>query len=146
MSIRLTRNRLSLGAASRALEGAGLGGVVVFAGRVRPDSRPAGRVVALEYEVDRAMALRRMRALDAAARRKFGARRVVLWHRFGRVEVGETAVIAGAACGHRAKAFDAARYLIEELKATVPIWKSDRVRPARRPRRPPSRRAGRSGG
>jgi molybdopterin synthase catalytic subunit len=145
-SIRLTSRPLSLAAAIRSLEGSGLGGVTVFAGRVRPDAAPRGRVVALVYDVHRAPALRRLKEIARTAERRFGAGRVVLWHRTGRLAVGEVAVVVGAACGHRAPAFAAARYLIEELKASVPIWKTERARSGRpRPRRR-ARRAGRSTG
>jgi molybdopterin synthase catalytic subunit len=134
MTIRLTTRPLSISAAMAALEGRTLGGVVLFAGRVRPDSTKAGTVVALDYEVDSALARRELARLERVARRRFGAERVVLWHRVGRLRVGEVSVIVGAACGHRAAAFKAARFLIEELKATVPIWKTERARPGRRPR------------
>jgi len=135
-SIRLTTRPLSYRAAIAELEGPGLGGVVLFAGRVRPDSGPGGRVVALDYDVHRAPALATLERLAARAARRYGAGRIVLWHRVGRVEADEVSVIVGAACGHRAEAFEAARFLIDELKATVPIWKVERARPVRRPRRP----------
>jgi molybdopterin synthase catalytic subunit len=134
VSVRLTRRPLSMAAAMRVLEGPGLGGVAVFAGRVRPDRVGRGRVVALEYEAHRILALRALTALERTARRRFGAERVVLWHRLGDVPVDEISVIVGAATGHRAAAFAAARYLIERLKAEVPIWKTERARPARRRR------------
>jgi molybdopterin synthase catalytic subunit len=146
VSARLTRGRLSYAAAARELEGPGLGGVVLFAGRVRGDGPRRSRVVALDYEVHDVPALRVMRDLDRAARRKFGVRRTVLWHRVGRVEAGGISVIVGASAAHRAPAFAAARYLIDRLKRTVPIWKEERARPARRPRPRPSRRGGRSAG
>ncbi len=146
MSIRLSRRALSVGAAMRELEGDELGGVVLFAGRVRPDRVASGRVQALFYEADRPLALRQLRRLAGTARGRYGARRIVLWHRLGTIPVGDVAVIVGVASAHRARAFESARYLIEELKATVPIWKTDRARPARRPRRPRSRPRGRSSG
>lgn len=138
MVVRLTRRKLTVAAAETWFASRPGGGVVVFAGRVRPDRRRGSSVVALDYEVDVAPALTQLRAIERAARRRFGAGGLVLWHRLGRVRVGEIAVVAGACCAHRAEAFDAARYLIDELKATVPIWKAERGRPAR-PRR--SRRA-----
>ena len=118
----------------RQLSGPELGGVVVFAGRVRPDRTPGGRVVHLDYEAHRSLALGALSELATTARRRFGAERVVLWHRLGPVPVGEVSVIVGAATGHRAAAFTAARYLIEQLKRSVPIWKVERARPGRRPR------------
>jgi molybdopterin synthase catalytic subunit len=146
VSVRLSRRRLSLGAAERALEPGNSGGVVVFAGRVRPDRRNGATVVALEYEVDRVPAIRALQALEREARHRFGARDVVLWHRLGRVASGEISVVVGAACGHRVEAFAAARFLIDRLKSTVPLWKEERARSARRPRRPRARPAGRSAG
>src|SRR5208282_1786460 len=107
VSLRLTRRPLSVPAAMEALEGPGLGGVVLFAGRVRPDATRRGRVVALEYEAHRTLA----RVVLAELERKV----------------------------HRTEAFAAARFLIDQLKARAPIWKTERVQPARRRRsRPPS--------
>ena len=146
MGIRLTHRRLSVAAAMSTLGDPRLGGVVLFAGRVRPDRVAKGRVYALLYEADAPLARRELERLARTVRRRFGARQVVLWHRLGTVPVGEVSVIVGAACDHRASAFGAARYLIEELKTSVPIWKTDRARPARRRRPLRPRRAGRSSG
>jgi molybdopterin synthase catalytic subunit len=143
VSVRLSDRPLSSTAAMRALEGPGLGGVVLFAGRVRPDRIAGGRVEALDYEAHRAPAREQLAALERSARLRFGAERVVLWHRVGRVKVGEVSVLVGVACGHRAAAFEATRFLIEELKTSVPIWKTPRARPGRRPPRRPDPRAGR---
>ena len=143
--MRIGRRPLSLGAAARELSGPELGGVALFAGRVRAERAGRGRVVALDYEVDLAPALRSLRALEREARRRFGAVRTVAWHRVGRVRAGEISVIVGAACGHRAPAFAAARFLIDRLKVSVPIWKTVRARPERRPRARPRPRVVRSG-
>ncbi|MGP8078626.1 MAG: molybdenum cofactor biosynthesis protein MoaE [Thermoplasmata archaeon] len=144
--IRLTSRPLSVAGAARELAGPGLGGIALFVGRVRPDTTRRGRVVALDYECDRGAARRRLGEIAAIARRRFRAERAILWHRIGPVPVDEASVIVGAACRHRAEAFAAARFLIEELKRSVPIWKAERARPARRPRRRPRRPAGRSAG
>jgi molybdopterin synthase catalytic subunit len=146
VSVRLSSRALSLAAAVRELEEPTLGGVVVFAGRVRADPTADGTVTALEYEAHRAPALEALRALETEAHRRFGTGRTVAWHRVGRVRVGEIAVIVGAACGHRNEAFAAARFLIDQLKRTVPVWKEVRARPGRRPRPPRSRRGARSSG
>ncbi len=146
MSTRLSARPLSIAAAHRALDGPGLGGVVVFVGRVRPDPTPAGPVVALVYEAHAAPARRALAELEREARRRFGVERTVAWHRVGRVAVGEAAVVVGAAAAHRRPAFQAARFLIDELKRRVPVWKERRARPGRRPRRRPSPRRGRSTG
>lgn len=145
-TVRLTARPLSVGAAARALEGAGYGGIVLFVGRVRPDRTRRGRVVALEYEADVRRAERRLQEVARRAAARFGAGRIVLWHRVGRVPVDAPSVIVGAAAAHRAPAFAAARYLIEELKRSVPLWKAELTRPARPPRRRPRPRGGRSAG
>ena len=142
MSVRLTRGALSVVQAYAELEDPRAGGVTVFAGRVRPDRTAGGRVEALYYEAHVGPALRDLRALERDARRRFGLTGAVLWHRLGTLPVGTASVIVGAAAPHRDAAFRAARYLIDRLKSEVPIWKTDRARPARRrPRRPAPRRA-----
>ena len=146
MSVRLGRARLSIAAAERELRRGPGGGVALFAGRVRADRLGRARVTALDYEADRAPALVRLGSLEREARRRFGARAVVLWHRLGRVPVGEVSVVVGATCAHRDAAFRAARHLIERLKVEVPIWKAERARPSRRRRGPPRRPGRRSAG
>jgi molybdopterin synthase catalytic subunit len=134
VSIRITRTALSVSKAYAELEDPESGGAVLFLGRVRPDRSDGARIRALDYETHRELAERAFRELDSAARRRFGARRIVLWHRFGVVPVGAPSVIVGVAAPHRSSAFDAARFLIDELKQTAPIWKHDVTR-APRPRR-----------
>jgi len=143
MSVRITRKRLSYAAALRELQGPGQGGIVLFSGRVRPDRFSRGRVVALDYEAHQPLAEQALTALERRARSRYGATRVVLWHRVGKVPVDEASVFVGVATGHRAEAFTAARYLIEELKAKAPIWKTEITRPARRRRPRPGGRASR---
>lgn len=103
-------------------------------------------MVALDYEVHEGPALAAMARLDRLGRSRFGVQRTVVWHRIGRVPANETAVIVGAAAGHRDPAFRAARFLIDRLKATVPLWKVERGPPARRRPRRPRRRVARSSG
>jgi molybdopterin synthase catalytic subunit len=146
VSVRLSRRPLSYAAAARELTGPGLGGVVLFAGSVRGEATGRSRVIALDYEVHQGPALGLMKEIDRTARRQFGVERTVLWHRVGRVAAGEVAVIAGAAAAHRAPAFAAAQYLIDQLKKSVPIWKTERARSGRPPRRRRTPRGGRRSG
>lgn len=121
--------------AYRALADPASGGVVVFVGRVRAEAAgPSRRIVALEYEAHQPLAEKGLRALEARARRKYRIRRVVLWHRTGTLRIGVISVIVGVAAPHREAAFAAAAWMISELKARVPIWKTDRARSGRRPR------------
>jgi molybdopterin synthase catalytic subunit len=71
------------------------------------------------------MALEIFRSIGAEIAERFGVRRLAIVHRVGRVGLGEPSVVIAAAAPHRAAAFDATRYAIEELKARAPIWKSE---------------------
>jgi molybdopterin synthase catalytic subunit len=143
VTIRLTRRALSVAGAFRELEGDRSGGITVFAGRVRPDPVRGGTVTHLLYESHVEIARRELARLERDARRRFGLTGVVLWHRLGALPVGTASVIVGAAAPHRDAAFRGARYLIDRLKAEVPIWKTDRARPGRRPPRRLGRRRAR---
>ncbi len=134
MSNRIGTKPLSVDSAYRELSGSGLGGVVIFVGRVHPDRIPAGRMGSLLYEAHRAPALAAFHRFELAARRRPGVARVVLWHRVGAIRSGEASVIVGVAAPHRAQAFDACRYLIERLKVEAPIWKTARAPRAHRRR------------
>jgi molybdopterin converting factor subunit 1 len=100
------------------------GAVVIFDGIVRNNTR-GRRTLFLVYEAYEEMALRQMRALAEEAIAVHGARQVALVHRLGRLEVGETSVLIAVSSAHRAQAFAAARWLIDTLKKTVPIWKKE---------------------
>ncbi|EQD45842.1 Molybdopterin biosynthesis MoaE [mine drainage metagenome] len=139
MSVRLSARPLSSVRALKELGASGLGGIVLFVGRVRPDRTPTGTIRALAYESHRTLALEELQALETEARERYGVGRIVIWHRIGTVPVGEPSVMVGAASSHRRAAFDATSMLIERLKSDVPLWKSERVRPGRPPRRRPSR-------
>jgi molybdopterin synthase catalytic subunit len=120
----LTRKPLDGGALRIAANRPGSGAVVVFEGVVRSPSM--GKVVLwLEYEAYEAMAIAQMETIVAEARGTWPVSAVFLHHRLGRIEVGETSVIAMASAPHRDEAFAACRHLIERLKADVPIWKKE---------------------
>lgn len=123
--IRLDERPLDLSAASDFLRVEEAGGVDVFLGTTRrwTDDR---ETVELEYECYDAMALAEMRRLLAEAAGRWSIERACLIHRTGIVPLREISVIVGVATAHRAEAFAACRYLIDELKRTVPIWKRER--------------------
>jgi molybdopterin synthase catalytic subunit len=102
------------------------GGVVTFVGTVRDHAEGRDGVKALEYEAYEGPATERLRALaDEARRRWAGVGRVALLHRVGRLELEDAAVVVVASAPHRDEAFEAAKWLIDTLKATVPIWKKE---------------------
>jgi len=97
------------------------GAVALFVGVVR--DHDGGRVVAaLEYTAYEPMAERELAEILDAARARFDVA-VEAEHRLGRLLVGDAAVVVAAAHSHRAPAFDACRWVIDELKGRVPIWK-----------------------
>ena len=100
------------------------GAVVVFDGIVRNHSR-GRRTLHLDYEAYEEMAVRQMRELGRKAHERFGVRQVVMVHRLGRLEIGETSILIVVASAHRSAAFEACRWLIDSIKQTVPIWKKE---------------------
>jgi molybdopterin converting factor subunit 1 len=119
----LTRAPIDLAALSHAAEESGYGAVVTFAGNVRDNAR-GQEVLYLEYEGYEPLAEKQLAALRAEAEGRWGARCIVQ-HRLGRLEIGECSVGLAVAAPHRAEAFEACRWLIDTLKETVPIWKSE---------------------
>jgi molybdopterin synthase catalytic subunit len=104
----------------------GSGAVVTFLGVVRDHSDGRDGVRAITYEAYEDEALSRMRALASEARRRWPTvERLAVLHRVGDVALGEASVAVVAATPHRAEAFEAARFCIDTLKETVPIWKRE---------------------
>jgi molybdopterin converting factor subunit 1 len=103
------------------------GAVSVFEGIVRNESH-GRQTIYLEYEAYVPMALAKIREIAAHARANFPIHRVVIVHRLGRMEIGETSVLIAVSAAHRAAAFDACRFAIDTLKQVVPIWKKEYFR------------------
>jgi molybdopterin synthase catalytic subunit len=102
------------------------GAVVVFSGTARDHSLDRDGVSLLEYEAYEEHALPRMAAIAGEARTRWpDLGRLAMLHRTGPVPLGESAVVVAVSAPHRGEAFDAARFTIDALKATVPIWKRE---------------------
>ena len=102
------------------------GALVSFCGTVRDHSEARDAVTALEYEAYDAQVTPRLEAIVAAARARWPeVSRVACWHRTGRLELGEVSVLVVVSSPHREEAFAAARYVIDTVKASVPIWKRE---------------------
>ena len=106
------------------VSGPGAGGIVTFTGAVRDFSR-GHEIRHLEYEAYTPMALAEMDRIIAEAEGRWSGTVVALAHRVGELEIGEVAVLVAASAPHRAGAFEAARWSIDELKKRVPIWKKE---------------------
>lgn len=100
------------------------GGVSVFLGTTR-DSFEGKRVVTLQYEAYESMALRQLRRICEEAAARWDVRRVALLHRVGTVPVREASVVVATSAPHRVDAIQATAYCIDEIKASVPVWKTE---------------------
>ena len=107
-----------------ALADPACGGYAAFEGWVRDSSDGRG-VRGLEYEAFEALALREGEHIVAEAIAGFGAARAACVHRLGELAVGELAVWVGVSAAHRDEAFRACRYIIDEVKHRVTIWKKE---------------------
>jgi molybdopterin synthase catalytic subunit len=104
----------------------GCGAVVAFCGTVRDHADGRDGVTELEYEAYESQVVPRLAEIAASARQQWPEiGRLALLHRTGRLELGATSVAVVASTPHRAEAFDSARFCIDTLKATVPIWKRE---------------------
>ncbi|HZD23751.1 MAG TPA: molybdenum cofactor biosynthesis protein MoaE [Acidimicrobiia bacterium] len=101
------------------------GATVLFLGTVRDHSDDKVGVTHLEYEVFAERVESKIGEIVAEASGKWPVLIAVVEHRSGRVDVGEASVAVAVSAAHRADAFDAARYIIDELKKRAPIWKKE---------------------
>ena len=105
------------------------GAVVTFIGVVRDHADGRDGVYAMTYEAYEEPAVRVMHEIVAEARRRWpDVERVALLHRVGRLELSEPSVAIAVSAAHRGVAFEAARYCIDTLKETAPIWKQEHYR------------------
>ncbi len=101
------------------------GALATFEGIVR-DRNDGKKVVALEYEVFEALALKEGRKILGEAKKKFKISNAKCFHRAGKLKIGDMAAWIGVASGHREEAFKACKYIIDEIKIRLPIWKKER--------------------
>lgn len=121
---RLADTAIEPDAERRRLGDAAAGACVVFEGWVRDHNE--GRAVSrLDYQAYAPLATAEGEAILAEAVRRFGLSQAAGVHRTGSLAIGELAVWIGASAGHRGAAFDACRWIIDEVKRRVPIWKNE---------------------
>ncbi len=120
----LSDQPLSSDEALRAVQRPDCGAVSLFLGTVR-NYHQDQVVTHLDYSSYETMAQSEMESLVALARQKWQLGSIYLAHRTGRVEAGDPAVVVAVSSAHRAEAFDSSRWLIDNLKARVPIWKKE---------------------
>lgn len=102
------------------------GAVVLFSGTVRDHAEGRSDVERLEYEAYDEMVVPKLAEITAETRARWPeVGRIVLVHRVGSLELGESSVVACVSAPHRPEAFAAARFAIDALKVSVPVWKRE---------------------
>jgi molybdopterin synthase catalytic subunit len=104
--------------------GEGCGAVTTFVGVVRATHK--GRAVRhLEYEAYEPLALKVFERIATEVGEEWADTSLAIWHRVGRVDIGEASVVIAVAAAHRADAFQVCRYAIERVKQIAPVWKHE---------------------
>ena len=127
MAFRFTPSSIDADAARRELQDPGCGGFVSFEGWVR-DHNEGQQVTRLEYEAFQELAVKEGELIIAEASRRFPIKHALCIHRLGSLDLSGMAVWVGVSSAHRAEAFDACRYIIDEVKHRLPIWKKEHYR------------------
>jgi molybdopterin synthase catalytic subunit len=124
MKFSVSKSAIDVSAAKKSVSDDSCGALVVFEGWIR-DHNEGQQVKRLEYEVYRPLAEKEgARIIDEAVQR-FGVSHALCIHREGLLELGEVAVLVCVSSPHRGEAFDACRYIIDQTKVRLPIWKKE---------------------
>ena len=100
------------------------GAVLLFLGTVR--AQHEGRAVrGMRYDAYDAMAVEVLDAIVREAAARWGSERIAVVHRTGELALGEVSVAIAVSTPHRAEAYDASRYIIEQIKERLPVWKRE---------------------
>ena len=124
MSFKISESALDPAALKRRLNADAAGACVCFEGWVR-DHNDGNEVRALEYEAHEGLAVKEGEVILTEAIAKFHLHAAAAEHRVGYLKIGDCAVWVGVSSSHRGDAFAACRYIIDELKNRLPIWKKE---------------------
>lgn len=127
MSFRFAHQPIDTEAARRELLDVGAGGYVSFEGWVR-NFNEGREVTHLEYEAFESLALSEGAKVIAEALRRFPIKHALCIHRVGDLPLADMAVWVGVSAAHRGEAFEACRFIIDEIKHRLPIWKKEHYR------------------
>jgi molybdopterin synthase catalytic subunit len=122
--IALSESPLSIDEQYEFLRDDSVGGICLFIGTIRNKNLDKG-VERLEMEAYPPMAIKQIEKLCEQAEQTWQIKKSVVVHRTGKLAIGDIAVIIGVASVHRPEAFAACKWLIDELKKEVPIWKNE---------------------
>jgi molybdopterin synthase catalytic subunit len=123
--VRVSEDPIDPAALLAEISDPGAGAAVLFLGTVRDHSHGRSDVTRLEYETYGGVVEERIGVIMAEARERWPVLGAVVAHRLGSLDVGEITVGVAVSCAHRADAFLAGRYLIDEVKRRAPIWKKE---------------------
>ncbi len=122
--IQLTHDEIDHAKLTESVRSTQSGAVVLFLGTVR-EMTGGRQTVALDYDAYPEMAEAKLVELKQEACKKWNIDTVAIIHRLGHLELGDISVAVAVSCPHRDAAFEAGRFLIDELKVRVPIWKKE---------------------
>jgi len=126
MSIRtaIVRRAIDVTAILAEVEDTANGATIVFLGQVR-DVNDGRAVIGIEYSAYGEMAERELAVIASECAATFGVAHLAVEHRLGALELGDTSIVIVIAHPHRGKAYEASRFVIEEVKRRLPIWKRE---------------------
>ncbi len=122
--IEITENEIRVEKLYGELYNLTCGAIVTFEGRVR-NHNDLKQVIRLEYECYYPMAIKILEEIKSQAIEKWDIKKIIVVHRIGEIPIGDIAVWIGVMSHHREEAFEACRYVIDELKKRAPIWKRE---------------------
>lgn len=121
-----TTDEIKPGEVLQSVEDPGAGAIVLFLGTVRNQSE-AGSVRRMTYEAYAPMAEKKLEEIERKIRQKWSVRKASIVHRVGTLGLKDISVAIAVSSAHRADAFEACRFAIENIKREVPIWKKERL-------------------
>ena len=124
MTAELTTQPINAAALLERAQNPSSGAVVLFLGTVR-DFSDGRIVVGLDYDAYPSMAVAKLTEIIKEANERWPLHYAEVVHRYGRMDVGDVAVALVASSAHRAEAFDAGRWMMDEIKKRAPIWKCE---------------------
>ncbi len=122
--VNITKSAIRPESVIASVRGPNVGGIVSFIGTVR-NSSDGIKVTRMELEAAVDMARKDLKRIATEARRRFNVSGISVVHRIGKLKVGDIIVVVAVSAPHRAEAFRACKFVIDELKKTTPIWKKE---------------------
>ena len=122
--IRLSQDKIQVEDVIQSVTSDGAGAIDVFIGTVRNQTKNK-KVIRLEFEAYESMAIKELEMIRDRAQAKWPILKIAIVHATGVLQIGDIPVVIAVATPHRNDAFEACKFVIDELKKTVPIWKKE---------------------